>query len=266
MGSMNMFEVVVLGLVQGLTEFIPVSSSGHLVIAQELLGYKSDHLFLEAINIGTFLALVVYFWPRIIAIFQDVLVNKKYILARNILLTSVPAGVVGFMASGFIATAPFFGSLTVVMVTLAVVGIVMIILEKLPKATPTKSGEALTAPRALIIGIAQMVALIPGVSRSGSTIIAGRFMGLGAKEAAEYSFLASLPIMAGVTLKVFVDNSDYLMANAGNLVIGNIAAFLSGIVAVHFLLRFLAKHGLAVFGWYRVVLAAIIALWLLVQL
>ncbi len=263
---MNIIEVIILGIVQGLTEFIPVSSSGHLVIAQELLGYESDHLLLEAINIGTFLALLVYFWPRIIKILRDIFVNKKYTLARNILLTSVPAGAIGFIASDFIATAPFFGSLTVVMVTLALVGALMIVLEKLPKRSAVRDGEALTAPRALTIGIAQMVALIPGVSRSGSTIITGRLMGLGAKEAAEYSFLASLPIMAGVTLKVFLENGDYLAANAGNLIVGNIAAFVSGIAAVHFLLKFLSRHGLAVFGWYRVILAAIIAVWLLVQL
>lgn len=263
---MNIIEVIILGIVQGLTEFIPVSSSGHLVIAQELLGYKSDHLLLEAINIGTFLALLVYFWPRIIKILRDIFVNKKYTLARNILLTSVPAGAIGFIASDFIATAPFFGSLTVVMVTLALVGVLMIVLEKLPKRSAVRDGEALTAPRALTVGIAQTVALIPGVSRSGSTIITGRLMGLGAKEAAEYSFLASLPIMAGVTLKVFLENGDYLAANAGNLIVGNIAAFVSGIAAVHFLLKFLSRHGLAIFGWYRVILAAIIAVWLLVQL
>lgn len=263
---MNLFEVILLGLVQGLTEFIPISSSGHLVIVQQLLGHESDHLFLEAINIGTFLALVVYFWPRIISIIGDVLLRKRYRLARNILLTSIPAGLIGYISADFIAGSAFFGSTLVVMMTLAIVGIVMIVLEKLPKLSSMKSGETLSAPRALTVGIAQMVALIPGVSRSGSTIIAGRFMGLSAKAAAEYSFLASLPVMAGVTLKVMLENSDYLAAHAGNLLLGNLAAFLSGIAAVHFLLGYLAKHGLALFGWYRLGLAAIIGIWLLIQL
>lgn len=262
---MNFLEVIILGIVQGLTEFIPISSSGHLVIAQEMLGYQSDHLFLEAINIGTFIALVVYFWPRIMGILNDIFQKKKYTLARNILLTSIPAGIVGFLASDFIAGSAFFGSLEVVMVTLAVVGVVMVVLEKLPKKSAIKDGESLNSPRALTIGLAQMAALIPGVSRSGSTIIAGRLMGLGAKEAAEYSFLASLPIMAGVTLKVFLENGDYLSANAGLLIAGNIAAFLSGIAAVHFLLRYLARHGLSLFGWYRIGLAAVIGVVLLVQ-
>lgn len=263
---MNIFEVILLGLIQGLTEFIPISSSGHLVVAQQLLGHQSDHLFLEAINIGTFVALVVYFWPRIISIFGDVLVRKNFQLARNILLTSIPAGLVGYMASDFIAESVFFGSTVVVMLTLAILGVVMVVLEKLPMLSKKASGETLTIPRALTVGLAQMAALIPGVSRSGSTIIAGRFMGLSAKAAAEYSFLASLPIMAGVTLKVLLENGDYLAANAGNLLIGNLVAFVSGIAAVHFLLGYLAKHSLAVFGWYRIGLAAIIGLWLLIQL
>ena len=171
---MNLLEVIILGLIQGLTEFIPVSSSGHLVIAQELLGYQSDHLFLEAINIGTFLALVVYFWPRIVKIVRDVTINRNYRLARNILLTSIPAGLVGYLAADIIAGSAFFGSLVVVMITLAVVGGLMVVLEKLPKLSPAKDGEALSAPRALGIGLVQMAALVPGVSRSGSTIIAGR--------------------------------------------------------------------------------------------
>jgi len=263
---MNLFEVILLGLVQGLTEFIPISSSGHLVIVQQLLGHQSDHLFLEAINIGTFLALLIYFWPRIILILKDVLLYKKYRLARNILLTSIPAGLVGYLAADFIAGSAFFGSTIVVMLTLAIVGVVMVVLEKLPKLSQMKTGETLTIPRSLLIGLAQTVALIPGVSRSGSTIIAGRFMGLSAKMAAEYSFLASLPIMAGVTLKVVLENGDYLAANASNLLVGNFVALVSGMAAVHFLLGYLAKHSLAAFGWYRIALAAIIGLWLLIQL
>lgn len=263
---MNFLEVIILGIVQGLTEFIPISSSGHLVIAQEVLGYNSDHLFLEAINIGTFVALMVYFWPKIMTILRDIFQKRKYMLARNILLTSIPAGIVGFLAAGFIAESSFFGSLEVVMVTLALIGTVMVALEKLPKRSAVKNGESLSPSRALLIGVAQMVALVPGVSRSGSTIITGRLMGLSAKDAAEYSFLASLPIMAGVTLKVFLENGDYLSAHAGQLIVGNIAAFLSGIAAVHFLLRYLARHGLSVFGWYRIGLAAVIGVFLLVQL
>lgn len=264
---MNIFETVILGLLQGLTEFIPISSSGHLVIAQQLFSGASDHLFLEFINIGTLLALVVYFWKRIINICRDVFIKKNFVLARNILITAVPAGIVGYFLSDFISQAAFFGSLTVVTITLATVGIVMIVLEKLPKAAPVASGEKLSPWRALGVGLAQMLALIPGVSRSGSTIIAGRLAGLNPAAAAEYSFLASLPIMVGVTLKVFIKEGDraYFIEHMPILLVSNAVAFISGLIAVGFLMRYLSKHSLAVFGWYRVGLASVLALYLLVQ-
>ena len=264
---MNILETVVLGLTQGLTEFIPVSSSGHLVVVQEVFSGASDHLFLEFVNIGTLLALLVYFRKRITAIFSDVFIKKNYKLARNIIITSVPAGVVGYILADFIANSWFFGSVLTVTITLAVVGIIMIVLEKIPKASQVKSGEELTPLRALAVGAAQMLALIPGVSRSGSTIIAGRLMGLNSAQAAEYSFLASLPIMIGVTLKVFIKESDrlYFIDHLPMLLLSNAVAFVSGILAVGFLMKYLAKHNLAVFGWYRVGLATVLAVVLLVQ-
>lgn len=263
---MNLIEAITLGLVQGLTEFIPVSSSGHLVIGQHLFGMGSDHTFLEWINLGTFIALLIYFRRRIVEILKQIFIERKFKLARNILLTSIPAGIVGYMLADWIDDSPFFGSLIVVMVTLAVVGGLMVLLERLPKLSTIDDGENLSAPRALAVGVAQMIALIPGVSRSGSTIIAGRFMGLNPAAAAEYSFLASLPIMAGVTLKVFLKDFAYLEQNLSMLIVANIAACVSGLLAVGFLMRFLSKHSLAVFGWYRLGLAAIIAVVLLVQL
>lgn len=259
------FEAVILGLIQGLTEFIPISSSGHLVIAQTFLTGAGDHLFLEFINIGTMLALFVFFRKKIWSIIVDVVKNKNYRLARNIIITAVPAGLVGYVLSDFIASSAFFASATVVVFTLAIVGIVLVVLEKLPKLSPVKDGERLPWWRALIIGGAQVLALIPGTSRSGSTIIAGRLMGLSSSQAAEYSFLASLPIMVGVTLKVLVGDHEYLVAHAGTLFISNLVAFISGLIAVGFLMKFLSKHSLAVFGWYRIGLAAVLAVILLVQ-
>jgi undecaprenyl-diphosphatase len=262
---MHIIEIIVLGIIQGLTEFIPISSSGHLVIAQNIFSGASDHLFLEFINIGTLAALLVFFRKKIITITRDILINKKYKLAANIIITAVPAGLVGFVLADFIGSHAFFGSLTVVAVTLGVVGLIMVVLERLPKASAVVDGEHLSASRALVIGLAQVFALIPGVSRSGSTIIAGRLSGLSAAAAAEYSFLASLPIMIGVTLKIFVTDTDYLVANIIPLLIGNIAAFAAGIVAVGFLLKYLANHSLALFGWYRIGLAAILAVVILLQ-
>jgi undecaprenyl-diphosphatase len=264
---MNIIETIVLGLVQGLTEFIPVSSSGHLVIAQQLFSGASDHLFIEFINIGTLFALLMYFRKRIAAIIHDVVVGKNFTLARNILITSVPAGIVGYFLSDLIAHASFFSSLTVVTTTLALVGIIMITLEKFPMAAPVAEGGKLSPLRAFLIGIAQMLALIPGVSRSGATIITGRLTGLSPAAAAEYSFLASLPIMLGVTLKLFVGSSDraYFFDHLPMLTVSNTVAFISGLLAVGFLMRYLSGHSLAAFGWYRLGLAAVLVVILLVQ-
>lgn len=254
---MTLFEAIVLGVVQGLTEFIPISSSGHLVITQYLFGLEIDHLFLEAINIGTFVALLVYFRNKIITIIKDVLLNKKFVLARNILLTAIPAGVIGFLYADFIASAQIFNNVIAVAVALLIVGVVMILSERISKPASIEGGDRLSIPRAVIVGIAQVAAFFPGVSRSGSTILAGRFVGLTPEKAAEYSFLVSLPIMAGVTLKILLFDTEYLRQNGTILLFGNIAAFIAGILAVGFLMKYLSRHSLAVFGWYRVAIAVI---------
>jgi len=262
---MNIFETIILGLIQGLTEFIPVSSSGHLVIAQNIFSGASDHLYLEFINIGTMLALFVYFRHRIWRIIQDVTIGHNFTLLRNIIITSVPAGVVGFMLSDFIGSSAFFGSAIVVAVTSFTIGVVMVVLEKIPRASKVPDGEKLSPLRAFAIGCAQMLALIPGVSRSGSTIIAGRLSGLTPAGAAEYSFLASLPIMVGVTLKVVLEDHAYLTHHLSGLIIGNIVALISGLLAVKFLMGYLSRHSLAVFGWYRIGLSAVLSVVLLIQ-
>lgn len=263
----DILREIILGLMQGLTEFIPVSSSGHLVIGQHIFDGSSEHLFLEWINIGTLLALLVYFRRRIKGIVSDVVVNKNYRLARNIIITAVPAGAIGYFASDFIKTAGVFGSVVTVVIALSVVGVVMVLLERLPKASAVESGEKLSAARALFIGLLQVFALVPGVSRSGSTIIAGRLMGLAPKMAAEYSFLASIPIMCGLTLKLLTSSSDYqyMVDNFEALLLSNLVAFASGLFAIGFLIKYLSSNSLAVFGWYRIGLAAIVALVLLVQ-
>ena len=262
---MNSLDAIILGLTQGLTEFIPVSSSGHLLIFQNLLGLDPDHLFLEFINIGTFLALLIFFRHKIISILRDVFVNKNYILARNILITAIPAGLVGLTLGHFINSNWFFNNVYVTATMIFIVGVIMIILNKLPHASAVKDGAKLTPLRALFIGLMQIFAFIPGVSRSGSTIIAGRLAGLKPDTAAEYSFLVSLPIMAGVTFKTIVGDYEYLTANWQILLISNAIAFVAGMFAVGFMMSYLKKHSLAAFGWYRIVLATVFFAFLLIH-
>ncbi len=263
---MNIIEAIILGAIQGLTEFIPISSSGHLVIAQFFMNGASDHLFIEWINLGTVLALIIFFRKRILDLIQRVIVKRDYRLALNIIIAMIPAGLAGFFLAGFIESNPFFGSIWTVVVTLTIVGILLIVLEKLPRLSNVDE-NTLSKKRALSIGLAQVLALIPGTSRSGSTIITGRLMGLSRASAAEFSFLVSIPIMLGVIAKLLIKSADrtYLINNFTTLLIGNVVAFMCGMIAIGFLMRFLEKKNLTVFGWYRVGLAIIIAAIVLVK-
>ena len=224
-----------------------------------------DHLFLEFINVGTVLALVIYFWPKIVDLFEEVAFRHNYKLARNILIAAVPAGIVGFLFAGTIESNPFFSNPWVVSIMMLVVGVVMVLLEKIPRMKDVKDGESMDPKRALYIGLAQVAALVPGTSRSGSTIIAGRLVGLNAAQAAEFSFLLSIPIMFGVIAKLLVKDSEYMMQNLASILVSNVFALISGFIAVGFLMKYLKNHNLAAFGWYRIGLAVVVMGILLVQ-
>lgn len=264
---MSIFEAIILGLVQGFTEFIPVSSSGHLVLVQSLFGNEIDHLFIQALDFGTTLALIIFFWSRLVDMANKVFVKNDYRLARNILITSIPAGLLGLLLADFIQNSKELLNPLVVAIMLALVGVLMIIVDKLPKKSQKTSGQDLSPRRALVIGLAQAFALIPGVSRSGSTIIASRVMGLASKPAAEYSFMVAIPIMLGLLSKLLLKESDriYLVQNIELVIVGNIAAFIAGMIAIRFMLSYLEKHGLSLFGWYRIVMASIVVAVLLIQ-
>lgn len=260
---MNIFEALVLGFVQGVTEFMPVSSSGHLEIVERLVGSRGEdfHYFLELINIGTLLALLIFFRKRIWGILNDMIVKKNWRLAINLIITSVPAGILGLLFAKVISGMPFFSALPVIVVAMGGVGILMIAIDKLPKLQQLKNENELTKPRALMIGLAQVLALIPGTSRSGSTIVAGRMVGLDSRAAAEYSFLASIPIMVGVCLKSLISSSTraYIVSNWQLLVFSNLVAFIFGLIALKLVMNFVRKpNSLKIFGVYRVILASLV--------
>lgn len=256
---MDIFQSVVLGTVQGATEFIPVSSSGHLMVLANLLHVGHDaHLFVQALDFGTTLALIIFFRHRIAELCRQVFIKHDYRLLRNVIITCLPVGTIGLIFSKFIENNSFFGNSLVVALALGLVGIIMIILEKLPHLSNVKDGSHLTPWRALIIGLAQCVALIPGVSRAGSTIIAARLMGLKPKEAAEYSFLVCIPVMLGLLVKLLVGDTNFIVNNLPPIILGNVVAFIAGMLAIKYLLSYLAKHNLQIFGYYRLVIMAII--------
>ena len=259
-----------LGLTQGVTEFIPVSSSGHLEVMQEIMGGRSAdfHLFLEFINLGTLLALLFFYRKRIVQICKDVFVKHNYKLLINIIITSIPAVLAGLLLSDFIESNAFFSDMNTIAVAMAAIGVLMITINKLPKMKKVKDENHLDPKRALYIGLAQCCALIPGTSRSGSTIVAGRLVGMNSESAANYSFLASIPIMLGVMAKQLISSSSraYIAANWQMLLLSNAIAFISGLAAIYFVMKYLKKEGsLQVFGWYRVVLATIIIIFQLLK-
>lgn len=260
---MDILEALLLGLVQGLTEFIPVSSSGHLELVQQIFQFNAEnfHIFMEFINLGTLLALLIYFRKRIWQILVNIFKEHNYKLALNILITSIPAGIIGLLLADFIEEAPFFSSLFTIASAIGIMGLIMIIIDKLPHLSALKNENHLTAPRALIIGLAQTFALIPGTSRSATTIVAGRLVGMDSESSAEYSFLASIPIMCGVCLKMFLSETSrpYFAENFWPLLAGNAVAFVAGLFALRFLLKYLKKpKSLQTFGKYRVTLSFIV--------
>ncbi len=254
---MSILQAIILGLVQGLTEFIPVSSSGHLLLLHHAFGLSEQGLgFDVALHIGTLLALMVFFYKDILELAQAIFTKgPKTRLAWVVALATVPAVIAGMLLQDRAETT--FRTPYLVCATMAVMALVMLAAERYGRGSTVL--EKTTHKQGLIIGVAQAVALIPGVSRSGSTISAGLFAGLDRVAATRFSFLLSIPITAGAIAKVVSDQDtlNQIKNETGLFAIGIVTAFISGVVAIRFLLKFVAKHSLNVFAYYRLVLAAI---------
>lgn len=257
---MTLLQAAILGLVQGLTEFIPVSSSGHLLLLQEAFGVTEAGLgFDVALHVGTLLALLAYFYKDIyelaIALIKPRPMTRP---ARFIAAATLPAAFFGIILQDAAETT--FRSPLLVVFTLSGVAILMILAERLAaKQSSLKDIKQVSLRQALFVGLAQAVALIPGVSRSGSTITAGLFAGLDRLAATRFSFLLAIPITLGAVVKVATENEtlNQISTDPDLFAIGIVTAFASGAVAIRFLLRFVAKHSLRTFAYYRLALAAV---------
>ena len=253
-----MMEALILGIVQGLTEFLPVSSTAHLILFPWFFRWTGelDSLTFDiALHAGTLLALLVCFWKD----WVDLFLRKRRLLAM-ILLASVPAGVAGLLLNDIVEHS--LRSPYLISVSLVVFGCVMLIAET---RSTEKSVEQISLADALTIGIAQAIAILPGVSRSGITISAGLFRGVARESSARFSFLLSTPVIAGATLlhakKLAANPADY---HINLFLVGFIASAVTGFAAIRFLLSFFRRHPMNVFAYYRFVLAAVIiaGLWL----
>ena len=255
---MNIIEAIILGLVQGLTEFIPVSSSGHLLLLHNVFGVAEDGLgFDVALHIGTLLALTAFFYGDIVELLvASVRKGPKTRLAWLLVLATIPAVLAGMLIQDVAETA--FRSPMLVSASLAIMAVAMLAAERYTaRRKSLASVSEVSVKQGLLIGLAQAVALIPGISRSGSTIVAGMFSGLDRVTATRFSFLLALPITFGAILKVVLDQDTMLQVRTEPeiFIIGIVTAFASGVVAIGFLLKFVAKHRLNVFAYYRLALA-----------
>lgn len=248
-----------LGLLEGLTEFIPVSSTGHLLLAGHFLGFESaGRAFEVVIQLGAVLAILTIYAGRLWAVFSAAPNDpqaRRFIL--SVLLAFLPAVVIGVMAHGFIKTV-LFETPMLIAIMLILGGIVLLVVERFAPEPRHDDAMRLPISVAVKIGFIQCLAMIPGTSRSGSTIVGALLLGVGKRAAAEFSFFLSMPTMAGAFAYDLYKNRDVLDASAmGEIAVGFVMAFISAVFVVRWLLDYVSKHGFALFGWWRIVVGGV---------
>lgn len=249
-----LFQAALLGVVQGLTEFLPVSSTAHLLIGERLLGYSDPgEVFTVMIQFGSILAMMWLYRSQIARLVSGLLSDadaRHFAIA--IVVAFLPLAVVGAVFGDYVRTV-IYESFDVIAVAFVVGGIVMLIVERFRPQPAVGDAERTPFPRAFGIGLCQTLALIPGVSRSGATIVGGMAMGLERAAAAEFSFFLAMPTMAGVFAHDFLKVRHHLTsARALEITVGFVMAFLASAVVVRPFLAFVRRAGFAPFAWYRI--------------
>ncbi|MGN7868657.1 undecaprenyl-diphosphate phosphatase [Paracoccus sp. 22332] len=263
--SDNTIAAAILGVLEGLTEFIPVSSTGHILLAGHFLGFDSPGRSFEVlIQLGALLAILGVYSARIIQILSAAPHDpaaRRFVGA--VLLAFMPAVVIGLLAHGFIKSV-LFETPVLIAVMLILGGIVLLWVDRRADHPVYARAEDFPLSMAFKIGLFQCLAMIPGVSRSGATIVGGLLLGADKRSAAEFSFFLAMPTMLGAFALDLFKNRDILDASAlGNIAIGFVAALLSALVVVRWLLNYVSQHGYALFGWWRIVVGSLVllALW-----
>lgn len=253
---MNLFQAVILAIVEGITEYLPVSSTGHMIIASSLMGIASNDfvkMFTVAIQFGAILSVIVLYWKRFL---QSLDFYFKLVVAF------IPAAILGFLFNDFIDQ--MLENVIVVAVSLLFGGIILLFVDKW-FAKNEEVSEELNYPKALFVGLFQVLAMIPGVSRSAATIIGGLSQKLTRKNAAEFSFFLAVPTMFAATaykmLKFYLSggfNSADASSNLLLLLLGNLVAFVVAMIAIKSFIGYITKNGFKVFGWYRIIVGVLI--------
>jgi undecaprenyl-diphosphatase len=271
---MDSIHAFILGVVQAVTEFLPISSSGHLLAAHDILGFDmADSLrFDAALHLGTLLALFAFFWRDVVAMVKGFFRSLRHWDVRNdpdqrlvwmVIAGAIPAGIVGLVAESWIETNT--RNLWLVCATLIIGAAAFWIVEAWARKQPQTSN--ITLRSAIVIGLAQVIALIPGISRSGATLVAGLGRKLDRVTAARYAFLVSLPVVTGAGVMKLTDIASGSPApgELRDVAIGIATSAILGYVVIRFLLRFVQHHSLSAFAWYRVVAAVAIGIYLVVR-
>jgi undecaprenyl-diphosphatase len=257
--------VIILGFVEGLTEFIPVSSTGHLILAGALLGFKGEAsaTFDVVIQLGAILAVIVVYWRR----FWDVAIGLfgwrqgPVAFTRNVLLGFLPSALIGAVA--YSAIKLMLESPTTVAVALIVGGVAILVIEKMTKQVVVESVEGMRWQTALQIGLIQCISMIPGVSRSGATIMGALALGVERKTAAEFSFFVAVPTMIGATaLSLIKDGATLAAGDMMNIAIGFAVSFIVALAVIKSFVAIVGRFGFAPFAWYRIVVGVMALIWL----
>jgi len=256
---MPIWQVLLLGLIEGLTEFIPVSSTGHILLAGHFLGFNSPGKTFEVlIQLGAILALLTVYSARLFRLMLDLPTDRRaqrFVL--GIVLAFIPAAVAGVALHGFIKTV-LFETPMLICIALILGGIVLLYVDRMTFANRYKDVMAFPPSLAFKIGVCQAAALIPGVSRSGATIVGALLLGSDKRSAAEFSFFLAMPTMAGAFAYDLYKNWALLQAeDFAGIAIGFAAAFVSAVLVVRFLLGFVSRYGFALFGWWRILVGGL---------
>lgn len=253
---MNLLQAIIIAVVEGITEFLPVSSTGHMIVASLVMGIEKEDftkLFTVAIQLGAILSVLVLYWRRF---FQTLDFYYKLFVAF------LPAVFFGLLLSDWIDS--LLENVVVVGAMLVVGGIVFLMVDRWFEKTETSPDRPVSYKEALRIGLFQCLAMIPGVSRSAATIIGGLAQGLNRKTAAEFSFFLAVPTMFAATAKKMLDYyQDGISLSSGEwqlLAVGNVVAFIVAMIAIKTFITFLARHGFKWFGYYRIIAGAVILL------
>ena len=257
--------VIILGIVEGVTEYLPVSSTGHLILATELLGFKADQwaLFNVAIQPGAILAILVLYWRT----FRDVLVGmfqrepSAWKFVRNLVVAFIPAVVLGLAFGDNIEL--LLGNAVVVAWALIIGGVAILVIERLARPTDCDGVANVMLTHSIGIGLVQCLAMIPGVSRSGATILGAMSMGVDRKTAAEFSFFLAVPTLSGATaLQLWKHGAAMEPGMGGWILIGSLVSFVVAVVVVKAFVSIIQRFGFAPFAWYRIVAGAVALVWL----